>query len=98
MYVCTYRRTLANTFVHAGTNQLNREGDRYDSDELITNPDYNDTTYENDVALIVTSSTIVTGSRVQVINIGYDRIGGGVSVTLTGWGTTSVRIFSLSTC
>jgi hypothetical protein len=90
-----YRRVIANTFVHVGTNRLNQEGNKYASSQLKRHPNYNENTISNDVALVITANTIVIGGAVQIINLGLDVIGAGVPVVLTGWGTTSVSSHSL---
>ncbi|XP_077293172.1 chymotrypsin-2-like [Arctopsyche grandis] len=86
---CLVGRSTANTLVVVGTNTLNSGGTRYASSALRIHASYNQNSLANDIALVIVSSTIVTSTTVRAVPPGSGIVGDGVTVTLTGWGTTS---------
>jgi len=58
-------------------------------DQTVPHPNYNETSIENDIALLHLSSPLNYNSKVQPIALATVNPPAGSSVTLTGWGYTS---------
>lgn len=65
-------------------------GNEYLIDRIVSHPEYNGLTLQNDIALLRTSSEIVFGDRVAVIPISNEHVGAGVATRTSGWGSTVV--------
>lgn len=81
--------------VVAGTNYLNKDGDRYQSKRIISHPSYSSMLIRNDVGLIYVDKDIVFGDKVQPVKLPtQDFNKTDYPATLSGWGTTSVNIYT----
>lgn len=67
-------------------------GNEYLIDRVVSHPEYDSDTLQNDISLLRTSSEIVFGDRVAVISFSNDRVGAGVTTRTSGWGSTVVSI------
>lgn len=86
------RRTSPSAIdVVVGTTTLNAGGTVYTLERIITHAGYDYETIQNDVGLLRVTSAIVGSSTVTSIPIGSSYIGSGLTVTLSGWGLTSVE-------
>lgn len=82
---------LNSVTVHAGTNQLNQQGQSYKVSKIVSHKDYNSIRLVNDVALILVSSNIAFNNLVGPIKLATgSKTYEGSSCVLSGWGTTRV--------
>ncbi|KAF3422769.1 hypothetical protein E2986_05890, partial [Frieseomelitta varia] len=80
---------LDSVSVHAGTNQLNQQGQSYKVSKIVAHKGFNSISLVNDVALILLSNNIAFNNLVRPIALAtgsktYERD----SCVLSGWGTT----------
>lgn len=71
-----------------GTIFLDAGGSSHQSLRYIKHPQYNDWSFEYDVAVIQTVVPFVYSNVVAPINLGSAYIGGGAHGVVTGWGGT----------
>ena len=88
---CTSGRTAAELRVMLGRNTLSAAGGQeIQVAEIIQHPDYDPTTYDNDIALLRLESPATLNDRVQTIDIATTghagKFAAGVLATVTGWG------------
>lgn len=90
---CTAGRTILDTRVIVGTVQRNPilEGVVVVPSNIINHPQYNGTTYANDISLIKTLLPISFTAYITSIPLNRNVIGPDVQVILAGWGRTYVR-------
>lgn len=74
--------------VFAGTTTLNSGGTAYSVSRIVSHPEYNSQTIENDISLIRTATSIEFGDLVSSIPIASGDVGAGFQAVLSGWGTT----------
>lgn len=81
--------------VYVGSNKLSSDGLTYQTIELILHPEYQHFIFTNDIGLVILASELTFNDKIQPIALDYKPVDGGNSVTLTGWGRTSVSILFL---
>jgi len=76
--------------VAIGAHELNSQGRGIiDTVKTVIHPEYNDNTYDNDIALLKLSKKIHFGAKVQPICLHEASLPSPRQVTISGWGTTS---------
>ena len=81
-----------------GSNTLNKGGDVYQSERIISHPKYSSALIRNDIGLIKVDKDIVFGDKVKPVALpseNFSKID--YPAVLSGWGTTSVSISLLQT-
>ncbi|XP_076664770.1 chymotrypsin-1-like [Andrena cerasifolii] len=79
----------ATVTIHAGTNQLNSNGDAYQGEKIVSHPGYDSRLLVNDVALIRVNRNIAMSANVKPITLATGtKTYEGSSCILSGWGTT----------
>ncbi|CAL7948237.1 unnamed protein product [Xylocopa violacea] len=82
---------LKDVSVHAGTTQLNTNGEKYGVEKVIAHRGFSSMTLLNDVALIRVDRTIAFNNLVQPIQLASgSKTYEGSTCTLSGWGTTKL--------
>lgn len=76
--------------VVAGSVSLTSGGEQYNVAAALYHADFNNRNLQNDIALIKTSQTIQMNQYIQAVPVNRQNIGSGQSLTLSGWGLTSV--------
>ncbi|CAG4977672.1 unnamed protein product [Parnassius apollo] len=82
--------------IRLGSSNANSGGQVYNTNQIISHPDYNSRTLDNDVAILRSSSAFLFSNSVSAASIagsGYN-LGDDQVVWAIGWGTTSVGGFS----
>ena len=88
----SYRlNNLKSITVHAGTNQLNTNGQSYGVEKAVAHKGFSSVTLVNDIALIRVNKNIAFNNLVKPIKLatGSNNYEGSNCV-LSGWGTTKV--------
>lgn len=89
----TYRFSFNDTSIAVvlGSNTLNKGGDVYQSEKIISHPKYSSILIRNDIGLIKVDKDIVFGDKVKPIALPNENFGKiDYPAVLSGWGTTSV--------
>lgn len=76
-----------------GSNTLDKGGDVYQSERIISHPKYSSMLIRNDIGLIKVDKDIVFGDKVKPVALpseNFSKID--YPAVLSGWGTTSVSI------
>lgn len=82
--------------VITGTNLLDEGGDAYEVEKLIAHSEYDSEDIVNDIALIQLKNNITYGPDVRPVQLPVNNTESGRRLLLSGWGTTAVRLFSVS--
>uniref|UniRef100_A0A182QPU2 Peptidase S1 domain-containing protein n=1 Tax=Anopheles farauti TaxID=69004 RepID=A0A182QPU2_9DIPT len=83
---CLSGRLATATMVVAGTRFLNTAAIPYWGLQIITHPNYNVNTLENNVALLQTALPLILTQSIQPLALSADVIGVAVRARLFGWG------------
>lgn len=86
---CTVGRTGGNTIAVFGAISRTTGGTAHAISRIINHPSYNSGTLANDISMVETSTAVATTANVAPAVLGSAFVGGGVSVTASGWGQTS---------
>uniref|UniRef100_A0A182N2T7 Peptidase S1 domain-containing protein n=1 Tax=Anopheles dirus TaxID=7168 RepID=A0A182N2T7_9DIPT len=88
---CLSGRIATATMAVAGTRFLNTAAVPYWGLQIITHPNYNVNTLENDVALFQTALPLLLTQSIQPLALSADVIGVGVRARVFGWGSTQTN-------
>lgn len=86
---CTLGRSGGNTIVVMGAISRTTGGTTFGVSRIVNHPSYSSTTLANDISLLETSSAVGTTATIAPAALGSAFVGGGVTVTASGWGQTS---------
>lgn len=89
---CVQGTNPSSVTVHAGTTQINQNGDSYAAEKIVAHRDFSMVSLLNDVALIRVNKDITFNSLVQPIALasGSNTYEGSACI-LSGWGTTRLN-------
>lgn len=79
---------LSAFFARAGSNNY-MSGQQRSLSNIITYPEYNPTTRENDIAVVKAFIPFVYNTALRPIPLESAQVGSGRSVTVSGWGATT---------
>jgi secreted trypsin-like serine protease len=86
---CTVGRSGANTIAVLGAVSRTTGGTSFAITRVVNHPSYSSITLANDISLLQTTATIATTTTVAPAALGSAFVGGGATVTASGWGQVS---------
>ncbi|KAH8380912.1 hypothetical protein KR200_004104, partial [Drosophila serrata] len=90
---CVENRNPADLSVRAGSSLRHAGGQHVAIDHFIQHEDYNDTTLDNDIAVIFLASPLELGPTVQPIELAENTPPPNTNVSVTGWGSLHDKPF-----
>lgn len=87
--LCCFSTSPSAITAVVGTTTLNSGGIAYSVSRITSHYDYDSDTSANDISLLRVAIAITGSSTVTSIPIASTNLGGGYTVTLSGWGSTS---------
>ncbi|XP_058832040.1 chymotrypsin-2-like isoform X2 [Topomyia yanbarensis] len=87
---CVFKSKPTQLQVLVGTNSLDVGGKRYDAEKFIIHNRYDMPMYYNDIALIKLETKLEFNNNVSAIPYSEKTIPENATLTLTGWGRTSI--------
>ncbi|CAG4926824.1 unnamed protein product [Colias eurytheme] len=85
---CTVYLRAARITVVVGTNKLSSGGDTYAMKQIINHPNFSDTTYVNDIALLEVAEEIRYYSKVAPMALPDEDTPANTTCVISGWGFT----------
>ncbi|XP_038210438.1 chymotrypsin-1-like [Zerene cesonia] len=87
-----YNGQLASTYMATvGTNVRDGSGQNYKIIKNYTHPEFTLQYVKNDIAILVTNSSIEFSMMVQPVTVNFNRVNDGVAAIILGWGSQSLR-------
>ncbi|GAB0090074.1 hypothetical protein DMENIID0001_047400 [Sergentomyia squamirostris] len=83
---CTLDKEPGKTTILAGSHLITLGGTRYGIDKIVSHPDYNSKTFQNDIGMMRTDSLIIFTELIQPIKIALTEVATEVEAVASGWG------------
>ncbi|KAK5638137.1 hypothetical protein RI129_012432 [Pyrocoelia pectoralis] len=93
---CVYQKWPQSVYVVVGTNDLTMGGAHLSVQSIIIHEMYDNTTFRDNIALVRTTSSILSIPQTSTVALGIASILPGQMCTLTGWGKTFLNMPSFS--